>query len=190
MSRDDFLHILADGLAGLPAAEIDDILTDYAAHFEEARASGRTEQEVAAALGDPKRLARELRAETGLRRWENHHSFRNLHRRAVRAQWSCRGRHRASAAIAARRSADPARDRLRDVCTGNRRHRIADQRLQAVWRRTRRQSDPARARGDRAGDHGRRLRRAAGARTQCRRQVARQLCAAALPAAQPERTEI
>jgi uncharacterized membrane protein len=77
MSRDDFLHILADGLTGLPATEIDDILADYAAHFEEARASGRTEQEVASALGDPRRLARELRAETGLRRWENNHSFRN-----------------------------------------------------------------------------------------------------------------
>lgn len=77
MNRADFLHILGDGLAGLPATEIDDILADYAAHFEEARTSGRTEQEVASALGDPRRLARELRAETGLRRWENHHTFRN-----------------------------------------------------------------------------------------------------------------
>ncbi|MGV7212793.1 DUF1700 domain-containing protein [Bradyrhizobium sp. UFLA05-112] len=77
MNRADFLHILGDGLAGLPRAEIDDILADYAAHFEEARASGRVEHEVASALGDPRRLARELRAETGLRRWENHHSLRN-----------------------------------------------------------------------------------------------------------------
>ena len=77
MNRADFLSILGDGLAGLPAAEIDDILADYAAHFEEARASGRAEHEVASALGDPRRLARELRAETGLRRWENHRSFRN-----------------------------------------------------------------------------------------------------------------
>ena len=77
MNRAAFLRILRDGLAGLPAEDIDDILADYAAHFEEARASGRTEQEVASALGDPRRLARELRAETGLRRWENHHSFRN-----------------------------------------------------------------------------------------------------------------
>ena len=77
MNRADFLAILGDGLAGLPAAEIDEILADYTAHFEEARASGRTEHEVASALGDPRRLARELRAETGLRRWENHHSFRN-----------------------------------------------------------------------------------------------------------------
>ena len=72
-----FLRTLRDGLAGLPAQDIDDILTDYTAYFEEARASGRAEEEVADALGDPRRLARELRAETGLRRWENHHSLRN-----------------------------------------------------------------------------------------------------------------
>ena len=33
-------------------------------------AEGRSEAEIAAALGDPVRLARELRAEAGLRRWE------------------------------------------------------------------------------------------------------------------------
>ena len=77
MNRVAFLTILRDGLAGLPAHEIDDIVADYTAYFDEARASGRSEQDVAAALGDPRRLARELRAETGLRRWENHRSLRN-----------------------------------------------------------------------------------------------------------------
>jgi uncharacterized membrane protein len=78
MNRIAFLRILRDGLAGLPAQETDDILADYTAYFDEANASGRSEVDVAAALGDPRRLARELRAETGLRSWENHHSFRNL----------------------------------------------------------------------------------------------------------------
>ena len=77
MNRDAFLHILSDGLDGLPAHEIDDILADYVAYFDEAHASGRSEEEVAAALGDPGRLARELRAESGLRRWENHRSLGN-----------------------------------------------------------------------------------------------------------------
>jgi len=77
MNRAAFLRILRDGLAGLPAEDIDDMLADYNAHFEEARASGRAEDEVASALGDPRRLARELRTEAGLRRWENHHSLRN-----------------------------------------------------------------------------------------------------------------
>jgi uncharacterized membrane protein len=77
MNRDAFLCILSDGLEGLPAREIDDILADYVAYFDEARASGRSEEEVATALGDPRRLARELRAESGLRRWENHRSLGN-----------------------------------------------------------------------------------------------------------------
>jgi uncharacterized membrane protein len=77
MNRDTFLHILSDGLDGLAAREIDDILADYVAYFDEAHTSGRSEQEVAAALGDPRRLARELRAEAGLRRWENHRSLGN-----------------------------------------------------------------------------------------------------------------
>jgi uncharacterized membrane protein len=77
MNRVTFLTLLRDGLAGLPAREIEDILADYTAYFDEADVSGRSEQEVAAALGDPRRLARELRAETGLRRWENHRSLGN-----------------------------------------------------------------------------------------------------------------
>lgn len=77
MNRVAFLTLLNDGLAGLPKREIDDILADYMSYFDEAEASGRSEAEVAAALGDPRRLARELRAETGLRHWENHRSLGN-----------------------------------------------------------------------------------------------------------------
>ncbi len=78
MNGEGFLRSLRVGLAGLPAEEIEDILTDYRAYFEEARASGRSEEDVAGALGDPDRLGRELRAEAGLRRWENHRSPANL----------------------------------------------------------------------------------------------------------------
>lgn len=78
MNREIFLRLLRQGLAGMPASEIEDILADYAAYFDEARASGRGEEDVASALGDPRRLARELRAESGLRRWESHRSFGNF----------------------------------------------------------------------------------------------------------------
>jgi uncharacterized membrane protein len=77
MNKAAFLRSLRDGLAGLPAPDIDEILTDYSAYFDEGTASGRSEENVAAALGEPARLARELRAETGLRRWESHRTFRN-----------------------------------------------------------------------------------------------------------------
>ncbi|WP_178130616.1 DUF1700 domain-containing protein [Reyranella sp. CPCC 100927] len=74
MTRADFLSVLRAGLKGLPAAEVDDIVADYATHFDEGLALGRREEDVAAALGDARQLARELRAEAGLRRWETQRS--------------------------------------------------------------------------------------------------------------------
>lgn len=71
MTRQAFLARLREGLAGLPAHTIAEIVTDYETHFDEGAAAGRTEAEVAAALGDPDRLARELRAEHSLKRWES-----------------------------------------------------------------------------------------------------------------------
>ena len=70
MTRDDFMARLRRGLAGAPAATIADIAADYDTHFADGVAAGRSEQEVAAALGNPDRLARELRAEAGLKKWE------------------------------------------------------------------------------------------------------------------------
>jgi uncharacterized membrane protein len=70
MTRVEFLDTLRRQLAGLPKAEIDDLVNDYATHFADGLAAGRSEEEIAEALGDPMRLARELRAEAGFRRWE------------------------------------------------------------------------------------------------------------------------
>lgn len=78
MTKDGFLRTLRKGLGDLPPQEVDDIVADYAAHFAESEASGRPDAEVAAALGDPARIARELRAELGLRRLEAHWSISNL----------------------------------------------------------------------------------------------------------------
>ena len=70
MPRAEFMPRLRRGLAGLPVTTIADIVADHEAHFADAMAAGRSEAEVAAALGDPDRLARELRAEAGLKQWE------------------------------------------------------------------------------------------------------------------------
>jgi len=70
MTRQAFLARLREGLRGMPAQAQADIMADYEAHFADGFAAGRSEADVAAALGDPDRLARELRAEAGLRRWE------------------------------------------------------------------------------------------------------------------------
>lgn len=68
-TRQDFIAKLRAGLAGLPGASIEEITADYETHFDDALAAGRGEAETAAALGDPQRLARELKAEAGVRAW-------------------------------------------------------------------------------------------------------------------------
>jgi len=70
MTRADFMLRLRRGLAGLQPATVEEIAGDYETHFVDGLANGRTEAEVAEALGNPDRLARELRAEAGLKRWE------------------------------------------------------------------------------------------------------------------------
>jgi len=70
MTRQAFINRLRDNLKGLPPGVAEEIVSDYEAHFADAVADGRSEAEVAQALGDPGRLARELKAEVGLKRWE------------------------------------------------------------------------------------------------------------------------
>lgn len=70
MTRSDFLDRLRRALSGMAPAQVEEILADYRAHFDEATAAGRSEPDVAQALGNPERLGRELKVESGLRRWE------------------------------------------------------------------------------------------------------------------------
>lgn len=74
MTRQAFMARLREGLRGLPPQAVADILSDYETHFADGEAAGRTEAEVAAALGSPERLARELRAESSLNRWREERS--------------------------------------------------------------------------------------------------------------------
>ena len=78
MNRAHFMAQLRDGLAGLHHSDIADIVADYETHFADGAADGRTQEEVAAALGEPARLARELRAEIGFKRWEENRSPGNF----------------------------------------------------------------------------------------------------------------
>ena len=59
MTRAEFMGRLKRGLVGMPTAAAADIASDYEIHFEDGLAAGRSEAEVASALGDPDRLARE-----------------------------------------------------------------------------------------------------------------------------------
>ena len=74
MTRQAFLARLREGLRGLPPQTVTDIVADYEAHFTDGEAAGRSEAEVATALGDPDRLAREIRAESTMTRWREERS--------------------------------------------------------------------------------------------------------------------
>jgi len=78
MTRNEFLTRLRQGLVGLDPDYIRDVMNDYTTHFEDGRQSGRSDEEIASALGDPGRLARELRAEAGFKRWEERKTPGNL----------------------------------------------------------------------------------------------------------------
>jgi len=78
MNRANFIAQLRAGLSGLHPNDINDILADYESHFTDGVAAGRSEDDVAEALGDPARLARELRAEVGFKRWESDRSAGNF----------------------------------------------------------------------------------------------------------------
>jgi uncharacterized membrane protein len=78
MTRNEFLSRLRRGLEGLSPDYIQDVMNDYESHFTDGLANGRTEYEISHALGDPGRLARELKAEAGFRRWEADRTAGNM----------------------------------------------------------------------------------------------------------------
>jgi uncharacterized membrane protein len=78
MKRDEFLARLKNGLSGMPRDQVNDVVADYESHFAEGAAQGRSEEDIAAALGDPTRLAKELRAEAGLKRWQEGRNAANF----------------------------------------------------------------------------------------------------------------
>lgn len=69
MNRTDFLRRLKDAMPGIPADQRAEILADYESYFAEGAAAGRDEQEVADSLGNPVRIAAELRLHHDLRGW-------------------------------------------------------------------------------------------------------------------------
>lgn len=78
MTQEEFIQKLRVELGSLPKHVVDEIVADYHEYFGDALAAGRNEADVVAALGDPIKLARELKAQATLRQWEARRSFGNL----------------------------------------------------------------------------------------------------------------
>lgn len=68
MNKTEFILELRSQLAGLPPADIDDVVRDQVEHIDEAVASGRTESDAVAGLGNPKEFAASIKAYSKIQR--------------------------------------------------------------------------------------------------------------------------
>lgn len=80
MNEKKFLQILKNELSGMPKEEVSDILFDYREHFSMGKADGKSEDEIAQALGNPTALARKYKAEYYVETAENSQTAGNLFR--------------------------------------------------------------------------------------------------------------
>ena len=80
MTQEAFIQQLRHELRSLSKDVVDEIIADYREYIGDALAAGRNEAEVIAALGDPVKLGRELKAQATFRQWETRRSFGNLMR--------------------------------------------------------------------------------------------------------------
>ena len=62
MNRMDYINKLKNNLQGLPIEDIQDILSDYEEHFEIGLSKGKSEEEIANELGDPREVAEGYRS--------------------------------------------------------------------------------------------------------------------------------
>src|SRR5690625_1318210 len=87
MNEKQFLQQLKTALDKLPEAEREDILMDFEEHFSIGKEEGKTEEEIASALGSPQQIARELAAAYYLDQAEHTSSIGNV----FRAAWATIG---------------------------------------------------------------------------------------------------
>ncbi len=80
MDKKEFLRSLSKYLGNVPREDEKDILDDLEEHFEIGKKEGRSEEELAQSLGDPRALANQFRANIMLARAERETSAVNMTR--------------------------------------------------------------------------------------------------------------
>ena len=82
MNQQAFLASLDGALAGMPPDQRADIASDYQRHFIDGMSRGRSEDEIARALGDPRKIALEFKAMTQVDAYHKRRSVGNFLRMA------------------------------------------------------------------------------------------------------------
>lgn len=80
MDKNRFLHELAQEIKPLHANEQREVLEDYEEHFEMAYESGRTDADIIAGLGSPRKIAKEILAQTEITKAEGNPSLTSVSR--------------------------------------------------------------------------------------------------------------
>lgn len=83
MNKHSYFASLKRSLSGMPEDQVEDILRDYEQHFIDAMMSGRSDEDTARALGDPRKIALEFKAMTHLDAFQHKRSIGNFWRMAV-----------------------------------------------------------------------------------------------------------
>ena len=74
MNKDEYIEKLTKLLKRLPKEEKEDIISDYEEHFFIGLEKGRSEEEISKALGSPKNVAKQIKAEYMVKRAEDKQS--------------------------------------------------------------------------------------------------------------------
>jgi uncharacterized membrane protein len=80
MNKKEFLDSLSKYLRGVPREDEQDIMNDFEEHFEMGKNEGRSEEELALSLGDPRLLANQFRANIMVARAEKETTAANITR--------------------------------------------------------------------------------------------------------------
>lgn len=80
MNKKEFLESLSKYLRGVPREDEQDIMNDFEEHFRMGEEAGRSEEELAKSLGDPKQLANQFRANIMLAQAEKETTAANITR--------------------------------------------------------------------------------------------------------------
>jgi|SRR5690554_1330040 len=78
MNKIEFLEILKKHLKGIPETDIKEFLYDYEEHFNIGINEERSEEEISRSLGNPRILAKEIKADFMINRVENSFSITNF----------------------------------------------------------------------------------------------------------------
>lgn len=83
MNKDEYLKKLSKMVKKLPKEDREDILSDYEEHFRIGIEKGRTEEEISKALGDPKTIVKQIKAEYMVNLAENKPSLGSIIKAAL-----------------------------------------------------------------------------------------------------------